>query len=519
MIYPHMISLVVTILLIVPSAFGQPPQSPSTSPVQPNAEKLEEQNAHASAGPLDNGGFLEQTPPTATGTIQDVKVGENKSDRISSTPEGAKSDLQTDEDKASTTLADTESSLNDSRAIAVRVKALEERLRQLEEPDKPKQTDRLPPNILSCVLLLAVAVGFILIVLKRPDKSLCDGMRQVGEYLRAEDKEERDSTEPVDGETPTTKDGEVEGIDELFSIIRRVGLSLLFLITFFWLLLGAIPIALSLLDTTISGTFGDTFGFVNAWFSGLALAGVILAIVMQTIELRYQRKELKHTREELTRSADAAHRSQEQFTKQTELSFLSTYLGSLEAVARMSPDVEGSPGYLRQRARLNSRLTSLLESLERDQLGVDLVARAEDDEATTIWKGWKQRFSDLYDSLKEHCATKRRNNGNAVGEAKKFLTVVDQQLNRLRNELEDGQGMQKLARTIDNLRQKVRDVGIISINESGMVINTGGNLISQQETQYQEFWERCNSTIELFRAIVESVERNSYEEPIEKPMD
>lgn len=47
------------------------------------------------------------------------------------------------------------------------------------------------------------------------------------------------------------------------------------------------------------GTFGDMFGAVNSLFSGLAFAGIILAILLQRIELRLQRIELEQTREEL----------------------------------------------------------------------------------------------------------------------------------------------------------------------------------------------------------------------------
>jgi len=46
------------------------------------------------------------------------------------------------------------------------------------------------------------------------------------------------------------------------------------------------------------GTYGDMFGSVNALFSGLAFAGVIVAILLQREELRLQRKELKETRQE-----------------------------------------------------------------------------------------------------------------------------------------------------------------------------------------------------------------------------
>ena len=47
------------------------------------------------------------------------------------------------------------------------------------------------------------------------------------------------------------------------------------------------------------GQFGDSFGVVNALFSGLAFAGVICAIIFQQKELALQRMELALQREEL----------------------------------------------------------------------------------------------------------------------------------------------------------------------------------------------------------------------------
>lgn len=48
-----------------------------------------------------------------------------------------------------------------------------------------------------------------------------------------------------------------------------------------------------------SGTFGDTFGAVNAIFSGLAFAGVIVTILIQKSELQNQRTELSLQRTEM----------------------------------------------------------------------------------------------------------------------------------------------------------------------------------------------------------------------------
>ena len=46
------------------------------------------------------------------------------------------------------------------------------------------------------------------------------------------------------------------------------------------------------------GNFGDKFGAVNALFSGLALFGIIVSILIQQKELNLQRNELKETRRE-----------------------------------------------------------------------------------------------------------------------------------------------------------------------------------------------------------------------------
>ena len=47
------------------------------------------------------------------------------------------------------------------------------------------------------------------------------------------------------------------------------------------------------------GTFGDMFGAVNALFSGLAFAGLIVTLIMQHDELKLQREEISQTNKEL----------------------------------------------------------------------------------------------------------------------------------------------------------------------------------------------------------------------------
>ena len=52
-------------------------------------------------------------------------------------------------------------------------------------------------------------------------------------------------------------------------------------------------------DIALRGQWGDSFGMINALFSGLAFAGVIWTIYLQKQELGLQRKELENTRKEM----------------------------------------------------------------------------------------------------------------------------------------------------------------------------------------------------------------------------
>lgn len=63
---------------------------------------------------------------------------------------------------------------------------------------------------------------------------------------------------------------------------------------------------------------GDSFGFINSLFSGLAFAILIGTIYLQKNELELQRQELSLTREELRRSSEAAEQSAKYFQEQAE---------------------------------------------------------------------------------------------------------------------------------------------------------------------------------------------------------
>ena len=66
------------------------------------------------------------------------------------------------------------------------------------------------------------------------------------------------------------------------------------------------------------GAFGDSFGAVNALFSGIALAGIIYTMNLQRKELKLQRKELIENRKELARTAKAQEESEIALRRQAE---------------------------------------------------------------------------------------------------------------------------------------------------------------------------------------------------------
>lgn len=83
------------------------------------------------------------------------------------------------------------------------------------------------------------------------------------------------------------------------------------------------------------GQFGDMFGAVNALFSGLAFAGVIIAILLQREELELQRKELVQTREEL-------HGQKEQLKLQNETFRLQQFEATFFQMLSLHNDIVGA---------------------------------------------------------------------------------------------------------------------------------------------------------------------------------
>ena len=86
--------------------------------------------------------------------------------------------------------------------------------------------------------------------------------------------------------------------------------------------------------------FSNMFGGINSLFSGLALAGIILTVLLQKNELTLQRRELIETREELKRSAEAQEKSERAHRKQAENLKISAQLSAMSTLVNYYSDEE-----------------------------------------------------------------------------------------------------------------------------------------------------------------------------------
>lgn len=94
-------------------------------------------------------------------------------------------------------------------------------------------------------------------------------------------------------------------------------------------------------DKDERGTLGDMFGAVNALFSGLAFAGLIVTLIMQHEELGLQREELAQTNDEL-----AAQR--EEFAAQTKTMKIQRFENTLFNMLSLQQGIINSLDYIPQ---------------------------------------------------------------------------------------------------------------------------------------------------------------------------
>jgi len=126
----------------------------------------------------------------------------------------------------------------------------------------------------------------------------------------------------------------------------------------------AIIVYCSFSSWTDRGAFGDMFGSINSLFSGLAFAGVIYAIFLQSKELELQRKELSLTREEISKTALAQSDQVQIMKNEAERNAISSELNALCQIVESS--TRGSTTEINTIAK-RDKLLLLLEKFTEKQ--------------------------------------------------------------------------------------------------------------------------------------------------------
>lgn len=109
--------------------------------------------------------------------------------------------------------------------------------------------------------------------------------------------------------------------------------AIIFIVVFFWIGITFIAFTVAGFDPIRSGPIGDTFGAVNALFTGLALAFVGYQIYQSRTELKQNQKLLEQTSEMLKMEREQLQRQQQELETQNRSWKLITYLNAMEVLS------------------------------------------------------------------------------------------------------------------------------------------------------------------------------------------
>lgn len=185
--------------------------------------------------------------------------------------------------------------------------------------------------------------------------------------------------------------------------------------------------------------YGDSFGHVNALFSGLAFAGVIITILLQWNELRLQRQEIDESQRTWRDTADAQKRSHEALKEQADSLLLASYLNALAALSQTPA------AFSEDQRRALAGIRSLLPYLhERAQSQVGQLAVHRFELAAQDCERMGNRLQKLI-SLYDHFDEK------GLDHIKEAIGDIELEVKLLNSELPEGENAGELIRTLGEL--------------------------------------------------------------------
>lgn len=125
----------------------------------------------------------------------------------------------------------------------------------------------------------------------------------------------------------------------------------------------------------VRGQLGDSFGVLNTLFSGLALAGIILTILLQRNELGLQREELRLTREEFTTNRLTNILYQQINIQQNVINDFSISLSTISMRTGVQTSyIKGNSGFLYLYKELGSFTILMDDERSPEQIMEDMIA-------------------------------------------------------------------------------------------------------------------------------------------------
>lgn len=111
------------------------------------------------------------------------------------------------------------------------------------------------------------------------------------------------------------------------------------------------------------GAFGDQYGTLNALFSGLAFAGVIIALHLQRKDLELQRDEMKASREEQERQTEIFQNQQKEAERQRFETSLNSLISMMTSIRDELTCAQGVNKELKGKKALRLLINSDIEEL------------------------------------------------------------------------------------------------------------------------------------------------------------
>lgn len=139
-----------------------------------------------------------------------------------------------------------------------------------------------------------------------------------------------------------------------------------------------------------AGVFGDSFGIVNALFSGLAFGGVIITILLQRNELALQREELKATRKEMENQGRIQERQAFESTFFHLLKHQNDLLNGIEII-----DSSTSVAFAGKEVKGRNSITVFVKRLEKNYRSYDNTENDEERALKAFKTFWERYSSEL----------------------------------------------------------------------------------------------------------------------------